>query len=215
MPHPNLVVVREFLNPPFPAGMSIHTTLNNLERGITAISLTAAWVLIPTLIIVRTFDIVARQYINTPNMFIQFVEWRAFLFLVLLGFGHAYLKNSHVRIDLFKQSMSQRAQMWIEVAGFFLAILPFCWVLIQFGGEFAVQSFDQGEREVIAFGRPVQWMVKGMLSVSGVLLLLAGMVVLMRNLIILFTTSGGKARSLDPEAPTDPGAPTSAVSARE
>ena len=65
--------------------MSIHKTLNGIERVITFISLGAAWVCIPIMILVRSFDIVARQYISTPSNYFQWVEWRAFMFLVLLA----------------------------------------------------------------------------------------------------------------------------------
>lgn len=169
--------------------MSINNILDSIERVIAIISLTSAWILIPTMIAVRSFDIVARQFFITPGTYIQFIEWRAFLFLVLLGLGHAYLTDTHVRIDIIHSHITREKRVWIETAGFFLAIVPFCAVIIWYGAESAAYSYEIAEREVIAFGRPVQWMVKAMLPIGGFLLLTAGAVVCIRNVLFLLGRS--------------------------
>ena len=169
--------------------MSIHNILNAIERVIVFISLCSAWLFIPIMIFVRSFDIVARQFFSTPATYFQFVEWRAFMFLVLLGLGHAYLGNAHVRIDIIHSHITQKARGWIEVAGFFLAIVPFCAVIIWYGGEFAFRAYLNGEREVIALGLPVRWMVNAIIPVGGLLLLISGGVVFIRNVLFLLGRS--------------------------
>ena len=163
--------------------------LPHIEKFIGAITIGSAWILLPLLIGLRCFDIVARQFMNTPGTLFQFLEWRAFLFLVMLSFGYAYLRNSHVRIDLILNNLSHRKQVWIEIIGFFLAILPFCLVIIWYGGEYVLQSYHQGEREVAALGLPVQWVVKAMLPFGAFLLFLAGSAVCYRNVVFLLRPS--------------------------
>lgn len=170
--------------------MSIHKILNAIERVISFISLASAWVFIPIMILVRSFDIVARQFFGTPATYFQFVEWRAFMFLVLLGLGHAYLSNAHVRIDIIHSYITQRTRGWIEAAGFFLAIVPFCAVIIWYGAEFAFRAYENGEREVIAFGLPVRWMINAIIPVGGLLLFISGAVVFIRNVLFLLGRSG-------------------------
>ncbi len=137
------------------------------------------------LIVRRVFDIVARQYMATPSNFIKVIEWRAFLFLVLLSFGYAYLRDAHIRVDILRDRFSPSALAWIEIAGFLLAVIPFCIVLMWYGAEFAHQSYLQGERSVLALGRPVKWVIKTMLPFGAFVLLLAGTVVFTRNLLFL------------------------------
>lgn len=173
--------------------MSLQNILNATERVVTVISLGSAWVFIPILIFVRSFDIVARQFFSTPATYFQFVEWRAFMFLVLLGLGHAYLRDAHVRIDIIHSHISQRARSWIEAGGFFLAIVPFCAVIIWFGGEFALRAYQNGEREVIALGLPVRWMINAIIPLGGFLLLVSGGVVFIRNVLFLLGRSGAPA----------------------
>ena len=170
--------------------VSIQNILNTIERVICFISLASAWVFIPIMILVRSFDIVARQFFSTPSNYFQFVEWRAFMFLVLLGLGHAYLSNAHVRIDIIHSHITPRTRGWIEAAGFLLAIVPFCAVLIWYGGEFSYRAYENGEREVIAFGLPVRWMINAILPVGGLLLLISGAVVFIRNVLFLLGRSG-------------------------
>lgn len=165
--------------------MFIHTILRFLERAIAGISIGAAWILLPILITVRVFDIVARQYIITPSNFIQALEWRAFLFFVLLSFGYTYLRNAHIRVDILRTGFSMRTQAWIEIGGCLLAMAPFCIVVIDYGVDYSWQSYLQGERELVALGRPLKWLVKGIVPFGTLLLLLAGIVVLTRNVLFL------------------------------
>lgn len=165
--------------------MYVRIGLRAIERTIACISIGAAWCLLPLLIVARVYDIVARQYITTPSNYIQVLEWRAFMFLVLLSFAYAYLRNAHIRIDIIRNRFSPRALAWIEVAGCLLALLPFCVVVTGFGTDYAWQSYLDGEREMTAFGRPLRWVVKGILPFGTILLFLAGVVVCTRNVLFL------------------------------
>lgn len=165
--------------------MNTEFVLRQIERAITGICLASAWFLLPLLIANRVFDIVARQYIATPSNFIQLIEWRAFLFLVLLSFGYAYLCDAHIRVDILRDRYPPPAKAWIEMAGFLLAVVPFCAVIMWYGTEFALQSYFQGERSGLAFGRPVKWVIKAILPFGAFILLLAGAVVFTRNIRFL------------------------------
>ena len=176
--------------------MSLNSVLNAVERGVIAVSLVSAWVLIPLMIAIRVFDIVARRYNASPSNLIQALEGRAFLFLVFLSFGYAYLRNAHVRVDILRIRFSPRGQAWMEIAGILLAVVPLSLVVIGFGIEYSHQSFLIGEREAIALGRPLQWLVKGMLPFGMGLLSLAGLVILIRNFLFL---TGRAERPAPPE----------------
>ena len=165
--------------------VSLETFLSTIERGIAVIAIGAAWVLLPLLAINRTFDIVARQFIATPANFVQMLEVRAFLFLVLLSFGFAYLRNAHIRVDVIRVYLTPKNQAWSEIAGFLLAVVPVCIVIGNYGIDYAIMSYGQGEREAIFLGRPMQWVVKSMLPFGILLLFLAGSTVCVRNVLFL------------------------------
>ena len=165
--------------------MSLETFLTIIERGIAAIAIGAAWVLLPLLAINRTFDIVARQFVVTPANFVQLLEVRAFLFLVLLSFGYGYLRNVHIRVDVIRVHLTPKKQAWSEIVGFFLAVIPVCIVIGYYGIDYAMMSYGQGEREAIFLGRPMQWGVTSMLPFGILLLFLAGGTVCVRNVLFL------------------------------
>ena len=165
--------------------MSLKSVLNAVERGIVVVSLVSAWVLIPLMIAIRVFDIVARRYNASPSNLIQSLEGRAFFFLVFLSFGYAYLRNAHVRVDILRIRFSPRGRAWLEIAGILLAIVPLSVVVIGYGIEYSHQSFLIGEREAIALGLPLKWAVKGMMPFGMGLLFVAGLVILIRNILFL------------------------------
>lgn len=164
---------------------SLQSWLNTIERTIAAIAIGSAWLLLPLLIVNRTFDIVARQFIMTKPNLVQLVEWRAFLFLVMLSFGFAYLRNTHIRVDIIRVRLSRKAKAWCEIVGFVLAIIPVSLILVGYGVDYAHLSYWQGEREGIFLGRPLQWIIKGMLPFGFFILFLAGCVGMVRNVLFL------------------------------
>ena len=103
----------------------------------------------------------------------------------MLGLGYAYLRDAHVRIDVVRDRLSPRTRAWTELAGCLLVLVPFCMMLIVHGGEIAVDSFVAREHARSPLGLPMRWIIKSALPVGGLLLLLAGFCVAVRNAMFL------------------------------
>ena len=86
------------------------------ESTIIRIGRIAAWVSI-LLIVVIIFDVVTRRFFVLGSTKLQELEWHihAVLFMFCLGYG--YVKNTHVRIDLVREKLSERKKLWIELIG--------------------------------------------------------------------------------------------------
>jgi TRAP-type mannitol/chloroaromatic compound transport system permease small subunit len=102
-----------------------------------------------------------------------------------LTLGSAYLADRHVRIDIVRDRMSVRSRAMIEIAGFFLALLPFSLILLYLGTTPAWDAFILGERSRAPLGLSHRWIIKSMIPIGSLLLLLAGVVVTLRNMRIL------------------------------
>ena len=113
---------------------------------------------------------------------VQVLEWNAFYLLVMLTLGFTYLRNGHVRVDIFRTSLSPRAKAWAEIGGFAFALLPFWVVLTVYGGEFAWIAYRDDERWLFGLGL---WIKKAMLPFGVSLLFLAGILVVWRNVLFL------------------------------
>lgn len=116
---------------------------------------------------------------------LQELEWHLFFALVFLALGSAYLVDRHVRIDIVRDRLSERTKAAIEIAGFFLALLPFCLIVLYLGTLSAWDAFAIGERSRAALGLSHRWIIKSAIPVGALLLLLAGVVVTLRSFKVL------------------------------
>jgi len=168
---------------PDPGGSA--SWLERLGAFVRAVGIVAACVLIPAQILVSLSYLVGRRIFNVPVTPLQELEWHFFFTLVFLTLGAALLADRHVRIDILRARLGERARAYIEIAGFVFALLPAAASLIYFGGQFAWESYLTGENSRAALGLPWRWIVKSMIPVGGLLLLAAGLVLTARNLSIL------------------------------
>src|SRR5215470_12081691 len=52
------------------------------------------------------------------------IQWYMFGALVLLGASYTLKRNEHVRVDIVYSNVSTRAQIWVDIVGGFLFMLP-------------------------------------------------------------------------------------------
>ena len=64
-----------------------------------------AWLSIP-LIFIIIFDVITRRFFVLGSTKIQEMEWHLHTAIFLLSLGFAYLKNSHVRIEIIREKYS-------------------------------------------------------------------------------------------------------------
>ncbi len=147
--------------------------------------ITACWVFIPAQILISVGHIIGRRLFAFSGTPLQELEWHLFVATIFFCFGLAYLSDRHVRIDILRDRLGAASRARIEVVGFFIAILPFCLVTIYFGTEYAVDSFEMGERSRAALGLPHRWIIKSVIPLGALFLLVAGIVVVSRNIAIL------------------------------
>ena len=162
-----------------------HGLLGAAEKAVAWACIGPALVMLPLLIAVSVYDIVGRQFYNTGSTRLQELEWHLFLGLVMVSIGYAYLRDVHVRIDVVRDRLSDRAKASIEAAGYLLALVPFCLVVIVYGSDLVWMSFSSGESSRAALGLPMRWIIKSTLPLGTFLLLLAGTSVFVRNMLFL------------------------------
>jgi len=135
------------------------------------------------------FDIVTRKvgyqvpgFGSTP---IQEMEWHLHGVLFMAWLGYAYVRNVHVRIDVFTAHRPERTQAWIEVAGIVAFAIPYCIVATYLAYEFAHTSWIQNESSDAPNGLPHRWIIKFCLFAGLILLDLAVVSVLLRRIGVL------------------------------
>ncbi|MEM7226302.1 MAG: TRAP transporter small permease subunit [Pseudomonadota bacterium] len=158
---------------------------DTLDLVISKIAKVAAWAGV-LLIAVTIFDVVTRRFFVLGSTKLQELEWHFHVVLFAFLLGWAYLKDTHVRIDLVRERLSERTQWWIELLGVCLFLLPYCALVIYFTYDFTVRSFDNQEISASATGLTHRWIIKSAIPIGFSLLALSGITVLLRKIVELF-----------------------------
>ncbi|CUH58749.1 MULTISPECIES: TRAP transporter small permease subunit [Rhodobacterales] len=144
-----------------------------------------AGLLLFVLTFVVLYDIIGRQFFNTGSVALQELEWHIHGAIVMLGFGYAYTRNSHVRIDIVSQSFSDRTKMKLEIVGIVLLLTPFLLVILWYGVDFAHRSFVRGESSSGGLGLDHRWIIKSAVPLSALIALMGAWSVLIRSVAAL------------------------------
>ncbi len=98
-------------------------------RGIDAlterIGRTLYWLLLAAVVISSVNAIIRKAFDMSSNAYLE-AQWYLFAALFMLGAGYAFLHDQHVRIDVVASRLSRRTQVWIDVIGIVLFLIPMC-----------------------------------------------------------------------------------------
>lgn len=158
-----------------------------LER-ICAYAARFAAALLLVLMCVIIYDVIGRRFYNTGSVALQELEWHLHGTIALLCFGFTYTRNGHVRIDLVQQHFSDRARLWLELAGIALFLTPFLIAIIYFGYDFALRSFVRNEGSSGGLGLSHRWIIKSTVPISGIISLFGAWSVGLRIIAVLSHT---------------------------
>jgi TRAP-type mannitol/chloroaromatic compound transport system permease small subunit len=158
---------------------------DGIDWALTRIAKVAAWAGV-ALIGITIFDVVTRRFFVLGSTKLQEAEWHMHVVLFALLIGFAYLKDAHVRIDLVRERLGERAQWWIELFGCLFFLLPYCALVVYFSYDFALRSFMIDEISASATGLTHRWIIKAIIPIGFSLLALAAVAVVLRKLVELF-----------------------------
>lgn len=174
---------------------------DSIDRVLGRIAKVFGWLFI-ALVVVICWDVLTRKigfqipgFGSTP---IQELEWHLHGALFMFWLGYAYVRNVHVRIDVFTANKTPRQQAKLEIFGILFFAIPYCLLATWFAWQFAHTSFIQNERSDAPNGLEYRWIIKFCL-VAGLLLLDAAVVsVMFRKLVMIFGPPELAARASSP-----------------
>jgi TRAP-type mannitol/chloroaromatic compound transport system permease small subunit len=112
------------------------------------------------------------------------LQWYLFSAVFLLCGGYALLHGSHVRIDVVYGRWSRRTQLWIDVFGTVVFLLPMAILILYLSWPVFMNAFMNKEVSSNAGGLIV-WPARLLLPVGFFLLVLQGISELIKRLAIL------------------------------
>ena len=141
------------------------------------------WLILASTLISAVNAVVRKAFNTSSNAYLE-VQWYLFAGAFLLAAGYTLLHGEHVKIDVVASHLSKRKQIWIDVIGFALFLMPMCFAVLWFGIPFFLQGFRSGEMSSNAGGL-IRWPVYLMMPAGFVLLLLQGWSELIKRLAYL------------------------------
>jgi TRAP-type mannitol/chloroaromatic compound transport system permease small subunit len=126
------------------------------------------------------YDVIGRRFFNTGSFIVTDLEWHLHGAIAILAFGYAYIRDAHVRIDIFAHRMSRGLKLRLEFWAILLFVIPFMSLLMWFGFDFAQRAFLRGEGPVGGMGLPNRWIIKSVIPLSGLLTILGALSVALR-----------------------------------
>ena len=128
------------------------------------------------------FEVVMRYLFNQPTIWVHEASFLLFGMQYLLAGAFALLHGAHVRVDVVYNFLPVRGRIGMDIfTSMFFFMFAFALVITSW--TFFQNSYSMDERTVETWGIQY-WPVKGMMLLGSVLLLLAGMSKLIKDIAL-------------------------------
>ena len=154
-----------------------------IDRCSTMLGSLMKWLILAS-VVISCVNAIARKVFDVgSNAFLE-IQWYLFATSFLLAAGYTLLNNEHVRIDVISGRFSKRGQMWIDVMGFTLFLIPVCVAIIGLSMPVFLMAYQSGEVSANAGGL-ILWPIYMMLPLGFALLLLQAVSDLIKRVAFL------------------------------
>jgi TRAP-type mannitol/chloroaromatic compound transport system permease small subunit len=177
-----------------------------LRRFVDVVGRLGSWLILPV-VLITCFDVIMRKIRwvrddgtvasfqmwmveNGGRIFestiLQELEWHFHTGLFALVLGYGYIWNTHVRVDLVRESLHFRKKAWLEFIGLTIFLIPYTSIVIYFASVYAYDSYVMNEISASTVGLTHRFIIKTVLAFGLVVALLAGIAVWLQVFAVLF-----------------------------
>ena len=177
-----------------------------LRRFVDTVGRWGSWLILPV-VLITCFDVICRKLRwvhddgtiasvqmwmveNGGRLFestiLQELEWHSHTALFALVLGYGYIWNTHVRVDLVRETLAFRKKAWIELLGLTFFLIPYVSIVIYFAGMYTVDSYNMNEISASTVGLTHRWIIKAFLTFGLITALIAGISVWLQTWAVLF-----------------------------
>ncbi|WP_244940707.1 MULTISPECIES: TRAP transporter small permease subunit [Leisingera] len=151
--------------------------LSWLDRCIRVVGVIASWTTVILIAAYSALQMLDRKLQLGISGYLPDLSTSLLFILIFMTFGYTYLRNGHVRVDVFRRHWSARRIAWIELVGCLFVILPLGVILTYYGWDGLMRTTKFAETQV--------WARRAAGFVGPILLALAGLIVAARNIAFL------------------------------
>ncbi len=152
-------------------------TMNDKIAGVVS------WALLAAVIICTVNALIRYAFNSSSNAWLE-IQWYLFAAIFMLASSHTLRRDEHVRIDVIVGRLSKRTQVWIDLFGFLVFLMPISLLILYYGVPFALLSITSAEMSSNAGGLIV-WPAKLLVPLGFLLLILQGVSEIIKRIAFL------------------------------
>ena len=160
--------------------MSLSRLIDSVNEKIAG---AISWALLAAVIICAGNALVRYIFNYSSNAWLE-IQWYLYAAMFMLAGAYTLRRDEHVRIDVIVGRFSKRTQVWIDLVGFLIFLLPICLLILWYGIPFAQISIQSQEMSSNAGGLIV-WPAKLLVPVGFALLILQGLSEIIKRIAFL------------------------------
>ena len=154
-----------------------------LTSIVTAITTKTAWINLLVMLVIL-IQVTLRYGFHAGEAWVDEFIWHLYAFF-MFGLSYAITTDSHIRVDIAHMKFTRRKQRIIEVLGIVFLIMPFTIIIFDHSVGWVYHSFIAKEFSENTTGLPYRWIVKSLLPISLVLIFIASLSELIKNIVLL------------------------------
>jgi len=142
-----------------------------------------AWLVMFAVLISAGNASMRKAFNMSSNGFLE-IQWYLFSAVFLLASGYTLLRQEHVKIDVVSGRFSKRTQIWIDIIGICVFLLPFTFMIIKLALPLVINAYVTGEMSSNAGGL-IRWPVFALLPLGMLLLAIQAISELIKRIAFL------------------------------
>ena len=139
-----------------------------IDRMSELVGRWVAWLVLAAVLISAMNAIVRKAFNTSSNAYLE-IQWYLFAAVFLLAAGYTMMRQEHVKIDVISGRFSKRTQIWIDIIGLAVFVLPLVYTVIHLSWPLVVRAYVMNEYSSNAGGL-IRWPVFALLPLGFALL---------------------------------------------
>ena len=173
-----------------------------IDRFTSWVGRWVAWLVLAAVLISAVNAAVRKLFNTSSNAYLE-IQWYLFAAVFLLAAGYTLMRQEHVRIDVISSRFSKRTQIWIDIVGLTLFVLPLVVTVIRLSLPLVIRAYEMNEYSQNAGGL-IRWPVFAVLPLGFLLLGIQAVSELIKRIAFLRglipdPTQKGQAKSAEEE----------------
>lgn len=160
--------------------------LYSIDQLSTWVGKTFAWCIL-ILTFTTSYEVFSRYFFGAPTEWAFDASYILYGTLFMMAGAYTLARNSHVRGDFLYRAWSPRTQAKWDLLLFILFFFPGMIAFVYSGFGFAKMAWLMNERSAASPNGPIIWPFKWLIPITGVLMVLQGLVEVARCVICIRT----------------------------